>query len=457
MTFTFIDLFAGLGGFHVAMESLGGKCVFAAEWEKGLQRLYKENFGVLPSGDVSKISIESVPEHDVLAAGFPCQPFSKAGEQQGFEHTMQGALFFDVLRFLKARNPSYFILENVPNLLKHDKGRTFGRIVHELEAAGYSVDHQKYSPHDFGIPQIRERVYIVGSRRGLDGFEWPTATHEVTDIRDVLGFGIGRPLTPKTLDILETWNSFIRASPDNVLMPSYPLWSMEFGATYPYQDRSPMKVLEDEGPEGLWPYKGIFGTALHGKSLDEILQLLPSHAKRGLREFPTWKKTFLRQNRDFYAANETWIRPFIGKLSSFDSSFQKLEWNAKGEEKDIWKFVIQMRASGVRVKRPTTAPSLIAMTDSQVPIIAWERRYMTPEECAHLQSLENIRLPKEPGKAFKALGNAVNAKVVENILEKLLFGRAGQNMEPRMLRERVTEDYNPPFTRVPSTLPAIAS
>lgn len=457
MTFTFIDLFAGLGGFHVAMESLGGKCVFAAEWEEGLQALYKENFGVMPSGDVAKIAVDSVPDHDVLAAGFPCQPFSKAGEQQGFEHTMQGALFFDVLRFLNARKPAYFILENVPNLLKHDRGRTFARIVSELRAAGYAVDHQKFSPHDFGIPQIRERVYIVGSREGLDGFEWPDASPGLTDIRDVLGFGVGRPLTVKTLDILETWNAFIRASPDDVLMPSYPLWSMEFGATYPYDGPPPLRILDEVGPEGLWPYKGIFGTDLYGKSKDEIVQLLPSHAKRGMTAFPTWKRTFLRQNRLFFSENQTWIRPFLPKLATFDSSFQKLEWNAKGEEKDLWKYVIQLRASGVRVKRPTTAPSLIAMTDSQVPIIAWERRYMTPEECAHLQSLENIKLPKEPGKAFKALGNAVNAKVVEAILEKLLFGKAGLAANTQPLVDRPAESWHSSVTPNFEELSKIAS
>jgi len=113
--FKFIDLFAGLGGFHVALSRLGGDCVFAAEWQEHLRHLYERNHGILPHGDVTKLDLDSIPEHDVLTAGFPCQPFSKAGEQLGFECTKQGGLFFDVVEILKFRSPSFFILENVPN------------------------------------------------------------------------------------------------------------------------------------------------------------------------------------------------------------------------------------------------------------------------------------------------------------------------------------------------------
>ena len=171
--FKFADLFAGLGGFHVALDTLGGACVFAAEWQPHLQDLYLENFGIKPKGDIREVHPASVPDHDVLCAGFPCQPFSKAGEQLGFECTRQGDLFFNVAAIIRAKAPKYFILENVPNLLQHDSGRTFQRIKGILAGLGYTVDAKRLSPHQFGIPQIRERVYIVGSRGGLAGFSWP--------------------------------------------------------------------------------------------------------------------------------------------------------------------------------------------------------------------------------------------------------------------------------------------
>ena len=153
--FEFVDLFAGLGGFHVALESLGGEGVFAAEWDSTLNALYKDNFGITPWVDVNDLSDEAtiareVPEHDVLTAGFPCQPFSKAGEQLGFSHTLQGKLFFKVLAILKEKRPRRFILENVPNIMRHQNGATLATIRKELEDLGYTVDVHKFSPHEFG-------------------------------------------------------------------------------------------------------------------------------------------------------------------------------------------------------------------------------------------------------------------------------------------------------------------
>jgi DNA (cytosine-5)-methyltransferase 1 len=140
-----------------------------------------------------------------------------------------------------------------------------------------------------------------------------------------------------------------------------------------------------------------------------------------MKKFPKWKKDFIRQNRKFYEDNKNWIDPWQEQILKFPSSLQKFEWNVKGGKRDIWQYVIQFRASGVRVKRRTTAPSLIAMTDTQVPIIAWEKRYMTPGECARLQSLEGLKqLPDTPSKAFHALGNAVNSSVVQRVAEALL-------------------------------------
>lgn len=420
--FKFVDLFAGMGGFHVALQKLGGTCVFAAEWQPHLQDLYEVNFGLRPQGDIRDVSPHSVPDHDVLCAGFPCQPFSKAGDQMGFECTRQGNLFFNVDAIIRAKTPSYFILENVPNLLRHDAGRTFTRIKNVLTSAGYSVDAQRRSPHQFGIPQIRDRVYIIGSRHGLARFEWPTPTKETTSITSVLEQqpADARGLSIQVENCLKVWNDFLKSSPPSVDLPSFPIWSMEFGADYPYEDGTPFAELTDKGTRGLAKFCGSHGTPLREMPPEARWNALPSHARTEQLEFPKWKRDFIRQNRAFYAANRKWIEPWLPKVLQFPSSLQKFEWNAQGGERDIWKYILQFRASGVRVKRPTTAPSLIAMTDTQVPIIGWEKRYMTPRECASLQSLGALALPENRSKAFAALGNAVNAEVVGSIAKSLL-------------------------------------
>jgi len=434
--FRFIDLFAGLGGFHVALSNLGGDAVFAAEWVTPLRELYATNFGITPAGDVNSVLPDDVPDHDVLTAGFPCQPFSKAGEQLGFEHTGQGQLFFAVERILRAKRPTYFILENVPNILRHKEGATIKRILAELTALGYDVRVTRLSPHEFGVPQIRDRVYIVGSLLGLNDFSWPAVSKAKTSIKSVLDENPtgARPLSDSVLRCMQTWDDFLKASPAGVSIPSFPIWAMEFGATYPYEDETPYALTEELGAKGLAEYQGSFGAPLTATTAEGQLELLPSHARRKQFAFPKWKVDFIRQNREFYAANKAWIDPILPRIQTFPSSLQKFEWNAKGEERTIWKSVVQFRASGVRVKRPTTAPSLIAMTDTQVPIIAWERRYMTPQECARLQSLESIELPTRSSEAYKALGNAVNARVVEMIGKSLISSTALRDAKESQFR-----------------------
>lgn len=424
--FTFIDLFAGLGGFHLALKRLGGVCRFAVEWKEPLQNLYVENFGIRPQGDITKVPLENIPDHDVLTAGFPCQPFSKAGDQLGFECTKQGGLFFNVVEILKHKRPKFFILENVPNLLKHDEGKTWIKIQQFLgkEGLGYNIDAAKLSPHHFGIPQIRERIYIVGSLLPLDNFRWPETSNLVTSIDSILDDNPvnAKSLSPQVIDCLNVWSKFLELCPPDVEIPSFPLWSMEWGATYPFENETPYARKVRLGKEGLKGFRASHGCKIGLKrNIDDRWKLLPSHARTEEFEFPKWKKNYIRQNRQFYNDNKAWIDQWLPDILRFPSSLQKLEWNVHGEERDIWKYVLQFRASGVRVKRRTTAPSLIAMTDTQVPIIAWQKRYMTPRECAKLQSLDELlKLPESPTQAFQALGNAVNTKVVEWVASALL-------------------------------------
>lgn len=170
--FTFIDLFAGIGGMRLAYEKAGGHCVYSSEWEKYCQQTYFANFGEQPNGDITKVDADTIPDHDILVAGFPCQPFSIAGVSKknslgratGFEDKTQGTLFFDVCRILKAKRPKAFMLENVKNLCSHDHGRTFKVILESLEELDYEVFYKILDGQNF-VPQHRERIIIVGFDR----------------------------------------------------------------------------------------------------------------------------------------------------------------------------------------------------------------------------------------------------------------------------------------------------
>jgi DNA (cytosine-5)-methyltransferase 1 len=175
--FRFIDLFAGIGGMRLAFENAGGECVFSSEWDRDSQKTYEANFGETPKGDITKISANEIPNFDVLLAGFPCQPFSSIGQRAGFKHETQGTLFYDVLRIIKEKRPVSFLLENVKGLVNHDAGHTFEIIQKSLRAEGYEIFYQILDSSDFGVPQVRKRIYIVGFDRArfesAPEFAWP--------------------------------------------------------------------------------------------------------------------------------------------------------------------------------------------------------------------------------------------------------------------------------------------
>ncbi len=416
----FIDLFTGLGGFNIATTKLGGKCVFACEIDPILRKIYTKNFNIEPAGDIRHVNIQDIPPHDLLCAGFPCQPFSKAGDQMGWKDTVRGTVFFNILEILRKHGPEFIILENVAHFVRHDDGNTYNTVRRSIAELGYDVQSRQLSPHQFGIPQIRERMYMVARRHSLGDFKWPSPSNNGNElsILKVLDKQPKNaiPISVQAQECIETWQEFILLFPKDEEIPYFPIWSMEFGATYPYKNDS----LSDVDLSQLRGCKGSFGCSLDYWFRKDILNSVPNYARAQANAFPTWKKKFITQNRDLYRKHSRWIDEWLPKIQRFPQSLQKLEWNCKGEPRDMWRHIIQFRASGVRVKRATTSPSLVAMTTTQVPIITWEKRYMTVRECARLQSMGELKYFPQYTTAMAALGNAVNVRVVELILENLV-------------------------------------
>ncbi len=438
-SFNFIDLFAGLGGFHRALGSLGGKCVFASELKEDLQKLYKINYPGTPIfGDITKIAPSDIPPFDVLCAGFPCQPFSQAGKRQGFnDEKDRGNLFYYICAILKEHTPRYVILENVSNLMGHDNGNTWRVIKEELENLGYAVEARILSPHEFGIPQHRKRIYIVCQHcnyGGLSGFEFPEGKDSdnchISTILDENDTDVIQ-IKEETRNQLAVWQEFI----DQTILhgdsiPTFPIWAMEFGATYEYSDTCPAY----QTLSSLKGKRGKLGQAIVGNTKEECLSQIPVYAQTDKdMVFPSWKIRYIQQNRAFYTKHKSWLDTWLTKVSHFDNSHLKFEWNCgKEATPNITDKIVQFRASGIRVKLPTFSPAL-NLVGTQVPILPWIKipgnentgRYMTLKEAAAIQGMRDIIFNDDSfslplSRCYEALGNAVNVDLVRLIAKALI-------------------------------------
>jgi DNA (cytosine-5)-methyltransferase 1 len=378
-SFRFIDLFAGIGGFHVAMSQLGGECVFASEINKHAIETYRQNFALNPDNDITKVDESFIPKHDVLCAGFPCQAFSKAGKQNGFDDT-RGTLFFDILRILKFHRPKYILLENVRNLVSHDDGRTWQVIHKNLCDLGYLIPDKPIiiSPHQIGVPQLRERVIIPGVLKESVkikklNFDIPSAKRNQTSSLNILNGTTSTEyqITEYEDFVLSAWNEFLIGLNQKVI--GFPVWANEFGKSY------------------------------------------------NLSDLPRWKREIVEKNRNLYKSNKKhidgWLRRY-NNLNDFVKTHRKFEWQAGESIESVWEGIIQFRPSGIRVKRPTEFPALVAMV--HVPIIGWQKRRITPREAANLQSFpSDFIINSNKQQAFKQFGNSVNVSVVKFIASQL--------------------------------------
>lgn len=435
----FVDLFAGIGGFHLALTQLGHECVFASEIDEDLRNVYLENFpdthGIV-YGDIRECK-DKVPAHDILCAGFPCQPFSKSGTQRGLKDKTRGTLFHEIADILEKHQPQYVILENVGNFERHDNGRTWKIVKGRLIELGYNVrgtdhiasgGHGLISPHHLGFPHTRERFFVVASLGKLPKDPFPKRRRRVTSLRDIVQTKkeLSRAdleetaLTEQQISCISHWNKLLAKLPDEVDLPSFPIWGDEILAAYPFQEKTPYACTERQ----LLRYLKHQSLPRGAKKAD-VLALLPSYARERRRKFPKWKIDFIEQNREWFAEISTYLLPgWIRQLQEFPPSLRKLEWNCQGEERDLWKHVLQFRPSGLRVKRYTSCPALVAMTTTQIPILGPKRRFITRVEGLRLQGLPSKhKLPKARERAFNALGNSVHVGVVKAVARRLIDER----------------------------------
>ena len=410
MSVKFIDLFAGIGGFHAAGESLGWKCVFANEIDPEAAAIYQQNWGMNPLGNIHEFTRQKrkkqIPAHDVLFAGFPCQPFSKSGKQLGMKED-RGSLFHDILWILKKHKPTLVVLENVRNLSGPRHAHEWAFIVQSLRKIGYKVSMKPFvvSPHRIppsfgGTPQARERVFIVGTyvptnlRKSVD-FDEPLVFPSYFDSWDISNWDLFRDLpmkenkksdfmkyrlTNEEIELLDAWDSLVKQMlehRDGMKLPGFPLWSDIWG-------KKPIYIKDKDAPE--------------------------------------WKKTFERKNRQFYLEHAKLIDSWLAGnpiIRNSVPSKRKLEWQAQ-DAQSIWDCLLHFRPSGIRVKKATYVPALVAIT--QTTIVGPFKRRITPSEGAKLQGLpENFDFRDQSDQAsYKQLGNGVAVGAVFQTVQALI-------------------------------------
>lgn len=411
MAFTFIDLFAGIGGFHAALSSLGGKCVFASDIDARARAVYELNWGHEIASDRAQASLVGditvftdptvrVPEHDVLAAGFPCQPFSKSGFQLGMEEA-RGTLFWHIARIIEARQPALVILENVRNIAGPRHQHEWQVIIQTLRDLGYRVSSQPavFSPHLLppdmgGTPQVRERVFITATRVGKKRANQESDVPPAVTNHPVKGWD------------KDTWNL-----DEHLLQPEGP-------QTVPYRlSRDDVRIIDtwDDFVQRLLEARE--GERLPGFPLwADAFQTTPN-IERGT---PTWKAGFLRKNSDFYSAHRDVIDDWLadhGNLEHLPPSRRKLEWQAR-DASSLWDTVMHFRPSGIRAKQPTYLPALVAIT--QTSIVGSRRRRITPREAARLQGFpESFTFGgQRDADSYRQLGNAVCVGAVQYVIKE---------------------------------------
>ena len=405
MTFAFVDLFAGIGGFHAVGTALGGECVFASEIDPQAVAVYEANWAMQVEGDIVPLTTGkvAVPRHDLLMAGFPCQPFSKSGYQRGMDET-RGTLFWNICKILEARKPAVILLENVRNLAGPRHTDTWATIVRTLRDLGYSVSGRPtvFSPHLLppslgGRPQVRERVFIAGTyvgreRARAEATDEPTVPNAPVDGWDPQGWDLRKHLPLQTtsdnanlgaftlseseegwISIWEDLLSRIRPRLSSTRLPGFPIWADAFVAVPQIDD----------------------GT-------------------------PSWKADFLRKNSDFYLAHKAVIDAWKRRhndLADLPTSRRKLEWQAQ-DAASLWETVMHFRPSGIRAKRATYLPALVAIT--QTSVLGAERRRITPREAARLQGLPDwFEFGDQPDTAtYRQLGNGVNVGAAYYVLKQ---------------------------------------
>lgn len=444
--FKFVDLFAGIGGFHAAGEALGGHCVYASEIDPAAAAVYERNWGVTPDGDLRLATegVMKVPEHDVLFAGFPCQPFSKSGRQLGIDEA-RGTLFWNILRVVESRRPSLVLLENVRNLAGPRHKETLATIVRKMRELGYVVADKPLmlSPHEVnpslgGAPQIRDRVYILA---------YIADSAVLAEVNNSLVLSLlhsGAAKWGKT-----QWNVRVDLPAQTVLSPSESL------ATRLTVAETDVINTWDDFVQSVLPRQSVRTSVGFPLWVDVWTMSRESQEYLGL---PPWKRKIVDRNLQFYSDNSVRIQAWLDRhpaIFEAPASFRKLEWQA-GNLESLWDAAIQFRPSGVRAKKMDYLPALVAM--NQRSILGPLRRRVTVTEAAALQGFPewfNFGTQKD-SVSFKQLGNAVNIGVVYQVLRSFLISHAESVADQRLVELAITAPLRP-FLEANSSLPVVES